>query len=122
MIGAVATSIGKAITVVGTLQAGEPIVISGTITGDVHAGSNAVTVEAGGRVEGAVSAREITVHGKLQGRMIATDIVRLTEKANVTGDVAAPKLAIQEGAIFHGRVEPARAEAAARVAAYRQGA
>lgn len=117
-----ATTIGKAITVIGTVQTGEPIAISGTITGDVHAGANTVTVEADGRVEGAVSAREIIVHGRLDGRLIATDIVRLAEEATVSADIASPKLTIQNGAIFNGRVEPARAEAAARVAAYRQGA
>lgn len=117
-----ATTIGKAITVIGTVQTGEPIAISGTITGDVLAGGNDVTVEADGHVEGAVSARAITVHGRLEGRLIATDMVRLSEDATVIGDVASPKLAIQDGAIFNGRVEPARAEAASRVAAYRQGA
>lgn len=117
-----ATNIGKAITVKGTLHSGEPIAIGGLVTGDVLAGNNDVTVEAEGRVEGAVSAREITVLGKLEGRLIATEIVRLAAQSTVTGDVAAPKFAIQDGAIFNGRVEPARAEAAARVAAYRQGA
>ena len=117
-----ATTIGKAITVVGTLQCGEPIAVGGIITGDIVAGNNDVIVEADGRVEGAVSAREITVLGTLKGRLIATDIVRLSAESTVIGDVAAPKLSIQDGAIFNGRVEPARAEAAARVAAYRQGA
>ena len=68
-----ATTIGKAITVVGTLQCGEPIAVGGIITGDIVAGNNDVIVEADGRVEGAVSAREITVLGTLKGRLIATD-------------------------------------------------
>jgi cytoskeletal protein CcmA (bactofilin family) len=118
----VATTIGQGITVIGNVQTSEPISISGTITGDVHAGSHIVTIEAGGHVEGAVSGREIIVHGRLEGRLIATDMVRLSEDSTVNGDVASPKLAVQDGAIFNGRVEPARAEAASRVAAYRQGA
>jgi cytoskeletal protein CcmA (bactofilin family) len=117
----VATTIGKGITIKGTVHCDEPIEISGSIAGDVFAGSNAVTVTAEAHVEGAVTAREVVVHGTLSGRVIATDMVRLEADSTVIADVASPKLAILDGAIFRGKVEPARAEAAARVAAYRQG-
>ena len=113
------TTIGKAITIKGTVQASEALEISGTIVGDVVVLHNQVTVESGGTVDGAVTARDIIVRGASNGRLVATDIVRIQPSARVTADVAAPKLAIDEGAVFNGRVEPARAEAAARVAAYR---
>lgn len=54
------------------------------------------------------------------GRLVARDIVRVLEGATVRGDVAAPRIELEEGAVFNGRVEPARVEAAIRVAAYRQ--
>ncbi len=116
-----ATTIGKGITIKGTVHCDEPIEISGSIAGDVFAGTNAVIVTAEAHVEGAVTAREVVVHGTLSGRVIATDLVRLEADSTVMADVASPKLAILDGAIFRGKVEPARAEAAARVAAYRQG-
>ena len=115
------TSLGKAITVKGTIQASEPVAISGVIVGDVVATNDQVVVESDGRVEGTVTARELSVHGTCAGRLVATTIVRLHAGAQVKGDVASPKLAIEDGAMFNGRVEPGRAEAAVRVAAYRQG-
>ena len=115
------TALGKAITVKGTIQASEPVAISGVILGDVVAMNDRVVVESGGRVEGTVTAHEVVMHGTCSGRLVATTIVHLHAGSQVKGDVASPKLAIEDGAIFNGRVEPGRAEAAVRVAAYRQG-
>lgn len=117
----VPSHIGKAISVKGSVHADEPIAIAGTVAGDVYAGEHGVTIEAQGHVDGTITAREIVVHGRVTGRLVATDVVRLKAEANVTADVASPRAAIDDGAQYRGRVEPARAEAAARVAAYRKG-
>ena len=59
------TTIGKGITIKGTIQADEPVTIAGTVNGDVLASDYDVTVEAGAHVDGAVTARSITVRGRL---------------------------------------------------------
>ena len=116
-----ATTIGKGVNITGSLTADEPVSINGTLRGDVLVANHAVTVETGGRVDGAVTARVITVQGGSAGRLIARDVVRVLEGATVKADVTSPKLALEDGAMFSGRVDGgARAEAAARVAAYRQ--
>ena len=115
------TRIGQGITIRGSLTADEPVSIVGTLKGDVLVANHAVTVESGGRVDGAVTARVITVQGGSVGRLVARDVVRLLEGAMVKADIVAPKLAVEEGAVFNGKVERGdRAELAARVAAYRQ--
>ena len=114
------TIIGKSLKVTGTIEADEPVLIVGSITADLLVPNHEVTVEADGRIDGAITARSITVHGGSMGRLIARDIVRVLEGATVRGDVAAPRIELEEGAVFNGRVEPARVEAAMRVAAYRQ--
>jgi cytoskeletal protein CcmA (bactofilin family) len=113
------TTIGKGITVKGTIQAEEPVMILGTVTGDVMASDHDVTVEAGAHVDGAVMARRITVAGNSKGRLIARELVRVQPTAAVKADVASPKLSLADGATFNGSVEPARTDAAMRVAAYR---
>ena len=115
------TTIGKGVKITGSLTADEPVSIVGTFNGDVLVANHSVTVETGGRVDGAVTARVITVQGGSAGRLIARDVVRVLEGAMVKADVTSPKLALEDGAVFNGRVDGgARAEAAARVAAYRQ--
>lgn len=116
-----ATTIGKHITITGTLTADEPVSIIGTVTGNVLVANHAVTVVAGGSVEGGVTARVITVLGQVAGRIIARDVVRVLDGAVVDADIVTPSLALEAGALFHGRVDGgARAEAAAAVAAYRK--
>jgi cytoskeletal protein CcmA (bactofilin family) len=115
------TTIGKGITVTGTIHAEEPLTIAGTVIGDVLAADYDVTVEPGARVDGAVTARHITVHGRSKGRLIAREGVRVLHTAAVRADVRSPKLALEEGATFNGSVSPARTDAAMRVAAYRSG-
>ena len=113
------TTIGKGITVTGAIQAGESVIIQGTVTGDVMVSDHDVTVEAGAHVDGAVMARRITVAGTSTGRLIARELVRVQPTAAVKADIASPKLSLAEGASFNGSVEPARSDAAMRVVAYR---
>lgn len=113
------TTIGKGITVTGTIQAQEPVSIAGTVKGDVLASDFDVTVEAGARVDGAVTAKSITVHGRSSGRLIAREIVRVHQSAAVKADIRSPRMSLEEGAMFNGSVEPAKTDAAILVAAYR---
>ena len=114
------TIIGGNLRVTGTIEADEPIAIVGPVTADLLVPNHEVTIETAGRIQGAITAGSITVFGGTMGRLIARDIVRILEGATVKGDVAAPRIELEEGAVFNGRVEPARTEAAMRVAAYRQ--
>jgi cytoskeletal protein CcmA (bactofilin family) len=113
------TTIGKGITIKGTIQAQESVTIAGTVNGDVLASDFDVTVEAGARVDGAVTARSITVRGRSSGRLIAREVVRVLQSAAVRADVRSPRLALEEGATFNGQVEPAKTDAAILVATYR---
>jgi cytoskeletal protein CcmA (bactofilin family) len=117
----VSTTIGKGVSIKGTVQADEPVAIAGVVQGEVTVMNGTVTIEPGGRVDGTVTAREVILQGNASGRIVSVGVVRMQPGCDVRAEVAAAKLAIAEGAIFNGRVEPARAEAAARVAAYRQG-
>jgi cytoskeletal protein CcmA (bactofilin family) len=115
------TIIGKAITVNGTIEAEEPLSIAGTVLGNVRVANHEVVLEPDARVEGAVTGRTIIVRGRSSGRLIARELVRVQRSATVQADIAAPKLALEEGALFNGAVEPAvKANAVLLVAAYRK--
>ena len=113
------TTIGKGITITGTIHASEPVTIAGTVKGDVLASEVDVTVEMGARVDGAVTARRIIVRGRSSGRLIARELVHVQQSAAVRADVRSPRLALEDGAMFNGQVEPAKTDAAILVAAYR---
>jgi cytoskeletal protein CcmA (bactofilin family) len=117
--GAMNTTIGKGIVIKGNIQAQEPVLIAGTVNGDVLVSGHDVTVETGAQVDGAVTAKTITVRGRSSGRLIARDLVRLQQSASVKADIASPKLSLEDGATFNGCVEPAKTDAAMIVAAHR---
>jgi cytoskeletal protein CcmA (bactofilin family) len=114
------TNIGKGISITGTVESAEPLAIAGNIKGDVHAGDHEVTLEEAAHVEGAVLARSITVSGRSKGRLVAKDVVRLRAGARVQAEVSSPRFALEDGAVFNGRVDPSRTEAAFRVAEHRK--
>jgi cytoskeletal protein CcmA (bactofilin family) len=114
------TNIGRGIVVTGTVQAEEPVWVGGTVKGEVLATHHDLTLDRGGRIEGNATARTITIGGTFVGRIIALKSVRLERTAWVKAEIAAPSIAMEDGATFTGSVEPARIEAALRVAAYRR--
>jgi cytoskeletal protein CcmA (bactofilin family) len=113
------TTIAKGMTVKGTIHAEEPLTIAGTVKGDVLVANYDVTVEHGASVDGAVTAKCITVRGNSKGRLIAREVVHVHQTAAVRADIASPRLTLEEGATFNGSVAPARTDAAIRVATYR---
>jgi cytoskeletal protein CcmA (bactofilin family) len=114
------TTIGKGSVVTGTIHAEEALSVEGTVKGEVLMTNHDVTLEHGGRIEGSTTARSITIKGTFVGRMIAIRGVHLHRTAWVRAEIAAPAITMEDGATFNGSVEPARIEAALRVAAYRR--
>jgi len=116
-----ATTIGRGINIKGSLTADEPVLIAGSMDGEVLVANHGVTVSRGGRMDGAVTARVITIQGVTVGRLVARDVVRLLPGSMVKADIATPKLGLEDGAVLTGRVgSGTRFEAAARVAEYRR--
>lgn len=113
------TSIGKGITITGTVRSDEPLAIAGTVKGDVFANDHEVTLEPEAEVDGAVLARSIVIRGRYTGRLVAKEAVRLMGGAKVKADVASPRFALEDGALFNGKVDPAKTEAAFAVAEHR---
>jgi cytoskeletal protein CcmA (bactofilin family) len=114
------TQIGKGTIVTGTIQAEDPVLVGGTVKGEVLATHHDITIEQGGRIDGNATARTITIKGTFVGRMIALQSVRLHRTAWVRAEITVPSIAMEDGATFNGSVETARVEAALRVAAYRR--
>ena len=114
------TYIGKEIVLTGTVHAEEAVSIAGSLKGDILADHQDVVLDEGGRIDGNITATSVTIGGTVVGKIIALKVVRLKRTAWVKSEIAAPRLVMEDGAIFNGSVEPARIEAALRVAAYRR--
>lgn len=104
--------VAKDLTIAGDLQAEGVIRIEGRVVGNVHAGDQVLLCD-GGIIEGDVIAREAVIGGRVHGCITAVERVELQTSAIVHGDIATPRLLIQEGGTVNGSmkmedVEPQR--------------
>jgi cytoskeletal protein CcmA (bactofilin family) len=98
------TLIGTSIVIKGELSCGEDLYIDGQVEGTIDPKGNRLTIGPHGRVKANVIACSVVVQGKLDGNVQASDLVNLKKSAVVTGDIAARRISIDEGAYFKGRV------------------
>ena len=97
------TVIGPETRIAGALSGKDDLEVYGTVDGAVH-GDAAVTIAVGARIGGEVRGRDVTVGGELTHAVFASGLVRLLATARLTGDIEAPRIAIDEGAVFEGQV------------------
>ena len=112
--------LGKTIVVKGELRSSEDLTIEGRINGSITCEGGAVVVTSEAAVTGDVIARDITVFGRSQGQLIATEVVDVRSGATVTGTAMSKQFILHDGAHFTGRVEPQHLDAALRVAKFHQ--
>ncbi|MBW2244730.1 MAG: polymer-forming cytoskeletal protein [Deltaproteobacteria bacterium] len=98
-------NIGKSITIKGDLTGNEDLQIDGTVEGRIDLPNNQLTIGADGEVKAEVTAKAVTVIGHVTGNLTATDKIEVEGAGIVDGDVRAPRLIIQEGAVLNGAVE-----------------
>jgi len=96
--------IGETLHFKGELSAGEDLVIEGKVEGVVNQGKCCLTVKPKGVLLANVNATKIFVEGRVEGDLAATVSVTIRESGVVTGNITAPKVAINEGATFNGSV------------------
>src|SRR5258706_16102749 len=96
--------IGAETRVVGALSGPDDLVVDGTVDGTVT-GQAAVTIGTSARIGGEVRGRDVTIAGALRYNVYASSAIRLTATAQVFGDLHAPRVAIDDGALFEGQIK-----------------
>ena len=97
--------IGKSITIKGDLSGNEDLEVEGQVEGRIDLPSNQLTIGAEGKVKADVHAKTVIVVGHVTGNVSATERVEVQASGIVDGDVRAPRLVVQEGAVLNGSVE-----------------
>ena len=98
-------TIGKSIVFKGELSGDEDLQIDGHVEGNVALPGNELTIGPNGQVDAEVNAKSVQVIGKVAGNVIATERVEVHSSGVVKGDIKAPKLLIQEGAVVNGAIQ-----------------
>jgi cytoskeletal protein CcmA (bactofilin family) len=98
-------SISKGLFIKGEINGSESLFIDGKVEGSVNLPGNRVTVGRNGQVAANITAREIVVLGKVRGNVNATDRVDIRAEGSLSGDVAAARISIEDGAFFKGGID-----------------
>jgi cytoskeletal protein CcmA (bactofilin family) len=98
-------TIGKSLVVKGELSGSESLYIDGKVEGTINLPGNRVTVGRNGQVAANIMAREVVVLGKVRGNVTASDRVDIRSEGSLTGDVAAARISIEDGAYFKGGID-----------------
>jgi cytoskeletal protein CcmA (bactofilin family) len=107
-----AASIGKSVQIYGEVKGSEDLLVDGTIEGTITLNESRLTIGPNANVQANVSARDVVLLGALTGDILASGRVELRAGSNLKGDIRAGRLAIEENAIFSGKVDLTSAERA----------
>ena len=99
-----ATEFGPTVKIKGEIEGGEDVVIKGRVEGMLNLKKNLV-VDESGVVFAEIHAASVTIHGSVNGNIVADKKVEISAKGRVEGNIKAPKIQIHEGAHFKGNVE-----------------
>ena len=102
--------VGKGLVISGEITGSESLFIDGKVEGSINLPGSRVTVGRNGMVSASINAREIVVLGKVRGNVSATDRVDIRAEGALTGDVAAARISIEDGAFFKGGIDIRKVE------------
>lgn len=97
-------TIGRGITIRGTLSGGADLNIEGQVEGHINL-KNHLTIEQSGRVQAEVKAVNLTINGEMVGNIAAGERVSISSSAKVKGDIKSPRIVIEDGARFNGSID-----------------
>jgi cytoskeletal protein CcmA (bactofilin family) len=103
--GGVVAIIGKSIVIKGELSGDEDLEIDGSVEGDVKLPNHVLKIGAHGKVKASVIAKCVQIVGHVAGNVTATERIEIEASGVVEGDIRAPRLLVQEGAVINGAIE-----------------
>ena len=113
-------NIGKSVIIKGELSGSEDLTIEGQVDGKIELRQNVLTIGPNGRIKAQINAKAVIVQGEVVGNITATEKVDIRDAGSVDGDLAAPRIAIADGAHFRGSIDMKPGAAAAQSGAQGQ--
>ncbi len=103
-------NIGKSVVIRGELSGSENLFLDGEVDGSIEMKGHSLTIGPNGHIRAHVHAKEVIVHGRVDGNLHASDRVELRSSAVLTGDIFTQRIRIEDGAFFKGSIDIQKAE------------
>ena len=98
----ITTILGPDIRIEGTLHFESNVLIEGEFKGEIVSERGQLTIGEKARVEGDLSAAQITIRGHVEGSVTANERVHLADRGELIGDLTTPSLQMDESVTFEG--------------------
>lgn len=102
--GAAKNVLANDVTVEGTIKFGNELIFDGKIEGEIIS-DGVLVIGKNAEVRGEVKTKAVTVHGTVFGNITVTEKAELKSSSQLTGDLKATRIIIEEGATFIGKSE-----------------
>lgn len=97
--------IGKSVIIRGELSGSEDLYLDGEVDGNISLTEHNLIVGPNGRVRANIIAKDVVVHGKVDGNVEGHDRVELKKSAVLSGDISTKRIVIEDGAFFKGAID-----------------
>jgi cytoskeletal protein CcmA (bactofilin family) len=97
--------IGPGIVINGDISGTEGLLIEGKIQGKISLPGHQVEVGKSGKVHADVVAKFVKIDGELKGDIDGKEKVVICKTGNVRGNIVAPRVMLEDGAIFKGSID-----------------
>jgi cytoskeletal protein CcmA (bactofilin family) len=96
--------LGSGVSIEGKMEGDGDVRISGKFKGDIQIKGN-LNIQKGAHLAAKINADAVTIEGEVEGTVVASGQVTLSESAQVVGDLKAKTLTVSAGSRMRGNVE-----------------
>lgn len=97
--------IGKSVQIKGELTGSEDLYLDGSIEGTIDLRDHSLIIGPNGKIKAGITARDLVVHGRIEGNVTASGRVELRKSCTLIGDVSTQRIVIEDGAFFKGAID-----------------
>jgi cytoskeletal protein CcmA (bactofilin family) len=97
--------IGPSIVIKGTVSGDEDLHVEGKVEGTIDLGAHTVSIGQSGRVTADINAKVVKIDGEVAGDISGNEKVVISKSGNVRGNIVAPRVTLEDGAIFKGSID-----------------
>jgi cytoskeletal protein CcmA (bactofilin family) len=99
------TMIGRGISIAGDVTADSNLKVEGVIEGRSIESSHDVEIGESGKVTASITAKVVRIAGEVTGDVVGSEKVLISKSGRVHGNVAAPRVQLEDGALFRGSID-----------------
>jgi cytoskeletal protein CcmA (bactofilin family) len=97
--------IGKSVSIRGELTGNEDLYLDGEMEGNISLRDHKLVIGPNGKIKANITARDVVVHGRVEGNISTSERVELKRASNLIGDLTTQRIVIEDGAFFKGAID-----------------